>query len=266
MLLLWILLMIVAIILEKKRKLSQNISILLLMVSVLVPGVIFAASPNPVIPIQMITVGIKTHQPLSTILPMVMILILLLLTSLFFGRIFCSYACPLGSFQELISKIFFKSKAKKKPSIPTLSVNGKLPNIIRFVFFLFFIASGLLWGTAIIQYLNPFTGFQIFRNPVFPIVIIPFIEIVIIGILSLFIYRPWCRFLCPFGFLASFTAKFGIYKLHRTDSCTDCKLCEKICPTDEAKAADDKSECYLCNRCVEICPVNAITFGKKNQK
>jgi ferredoxin-type protein NapH len=258
----WILIMGMALVLEKKQLLSQKISIIMLCIAFFIPGIIFAATPNPVFPIQMIIVGIKTGQPLSAIIPMVMILFLLLLTSIFFGRIFCGYACPLGGLQELLSKIFFKSTLKEMESSKTIKLNSKLTMIVRSIFFIIFIGSGLLWGASIIPYLNPFIGFQIFKNPVFPMVIIPFLEIIIIGIASVLIYRPWCRLFCPFGFLVSLTARIGVFKLHRNEKCTECQMCEKICPTNEAKRGDKKGECYLCNRCVQICPVDAIKFRK----
>ena len=47
-----------------------------------------------------------------------------------------------------------------------------------------------------------------------------------------------------------------------TDKCTDCGLCEKICPSHAAYRDNPKTECYYCNRCVEICPENAIKYGK----
>jgi NAD-dependent dihydropyrimidine dehydrogenase PreA subunit len=52
-------------------------------------------------------------------------------------------------------------------------------------------------------------------------------------------------------------------KYHRTDDCTECGLCEKICPTQEAGVGSKKNECYFCNRCIEICPSNAIKFSKQ---
>lgn len=46
--------------------------------------------------------------------------------------------------------------------------------------------------------------------------------------LSSYIYRPWCRILCPFGALVSLTSRFSRYKLRRTESCTNCGSCENI--------------------------------------
>ncbi len=81
------------------------------------------------------------------------------------------------------------------------------------------------------------------------------------GITSVFIYRPWCRFLCPFGAVSCFCSNFALTVYVRTEDCTECKLCEKICPTQEAFSDSKKGECYYCNRCVEICPEDAIRLN-----
>ncbi|MHA1207543.1 MAG: 4Fe-4S binding protein, partial [Candidatus Hodarchaeales archaeon] len=106
---------------------------------------------------------------------------------------------------------------------------------------------------------NPFSGFSYLKSFEI-IVLVPFLSLLIIGILSIFLYRPWCRFLCPFGAGSGFLGQFSSVKYRRTDACTDCGLCERVCPTQEAAADSKKGECYYCNRCIEICPHDAITF------
>jgi formate hydrogenlyase subunit 6/NADH:ubiquinone oxidoreductase subunit I len=49
----------------------------------------------------------------------------------------------------------------------------------------------------------------------------------------------------------------------RTGDCTECELCEKVCPTQEAFRDSKKAECYFCGRCVDICPVNAIKLERR---
>jgi Fe-S-cluster-containing hydrogenase component 2 len=72
-------------------------------------------------------------------------------------------------------------------------------------------------------------------------------------IASTFIYRPFCRYICPFGAIASLVGRFSPFKIRRTDACLDCGICEKICPTLEAYRESNKGECYLCYRCIEFC-------------
>ena len=259
----WLLVMVVTLILLYKKKLTQIASIIILTIVFIVTGIIFGAQPNPVLPFQNLIMRIKMAENLLLILRSFNIIAILLLTTFFFGRIFCGYACALGAIQELMSKFKFKSNLKDQKNKKTIALNPKITFYIRISYFIIFMVSGIVWGLAVVQYLNVFEGFKIIKNPGFPIIGIPAILIGIIIISSIFIYRPWCRLLCPFGALADLTSRVSMFKLRRTDACNDCELCEKICPTQEAERDAHKGECYLCNRCVEICPQNAIEFKRK---
>jgi ferredoxin len=70
---------------------------------------------------------------------------------------------------------------------------------------------------------------------------------------SIFIYRPYCRFFCPFGALAFLFGKVSPLKIRRTPYCTECGICEKICPTLEGFDISEKGECYYCYRCIDFC-------------
>ena len=162
--------------------------------------------------------------------------------------------------QELLSKINFKSDVKgQKSNKYHFEVSSRHSRRIRWIFvgLLFFLASIL--GLSIFPSFNPFSGFSYLQTFEI-IVLVPFIVLLVIGILSIFIYRPWCRFLCPFGAGSDILARRSAIKYIRTEECTDCGLCEKVCPTQEAAADSKKGECYYCNRCIEICPHNAIIF------
>lgn len=259
----WLLAMVVSLILLSKKKLTKTASIIILGIAFIVSGIIAGAQPNPVLPFQNVVMRIEMGDTLLLILRSFNITAILLLTTFFFGRIFCGYACPLGAIQELMSKFQFNSNLKDQKNKKTIALNPKITFYIRISYFIIFMVSGIVWGLAVVQYLNVFEGFKIIKNPGFPIIGIPAILIGIIIISSIFIYRPWCRLLCPFGALADLTSRVSLFKLRRTDACNDCGLCEKICPTQEAERDAHKGECYLCNRCVEICPQNAIEFKRK---
>ncbi|MDD1715721.1 MAG: 4Fe-4S binding protein, partial [Methanolinea sp.] len=81
--------------------------------------------------------------------------------------------------------------------------------------------------------------------------------------LSVVLYRPVCRGICPFGLLFSIPAHFSRYRLIGTRECIRCKKCEKACPTHAAGPDTSKRECYLCARCTAACPVRgALVYGK----
>jgi polyferredoxin len=264
MFLLWIVVSIVALVLINKGKLNKKFSLIIYTVVVVLGGVILSSVPNAVLPIQTILSAIGVSGPIIiTILPMIMMLIILLLTVLLFGRIFCGFACPLGALQEIISKINFKSNIKKQKAAKyKIDVSRKVATIIRWIFFGVIIVLAIFWSFSVLQIINPFTGFKIFTNPLLPLVLIPGISLILVAIVSFFVYRPLCRLFCPFGALASVIGRFSLYNYVRTEDCNECGLCEKICPTHQAGRDSKKNECYYCNRCIDVCPQDAIKLGK----
>jgi len=264
MFILWALLITVFTVLLVKDKISTKGSIVLYLISIVVGGLILGGIPNAVMPIQVILATIGANNQIVSIIPMIIILSLLLLTSLFVGRIFCGYACPVGALQELISKLQFKSNVKKQKNVKyTIDLPYNVARIIRWAFFILVSILAIVWSFALLQLINPFLGFSFFTNPLAIALIIPLVTFSIIALLSIFIYRPWCRLFCPFGAFSSVISRASLFKLQRTEACTECGLCETICPTNEASENSSKAECYFCYRCIEVCPENAIKFKKK---
>ena len=123
-----------------------------------------------------------------------------------------------------------------------------------------------VWGILALFNLGGSFGLHIINHDQGLIGILCILGLVVLGVIlvaSVFTYRPWCRLLCPFGTMAWLTSRFSRFKIRRNENCTDCKLCEKICPTSEAFTESTKAECYLCNLCVDNCPANALEYTKK---
>ncbi|MDO4571777.1 MAG: 4Fe-4S binding protein [Clostridia bacterium] len=87
--------------------------------------------------------------------------------------------------------------------------------------------------------------------------------------LSVCLYRPFCKYLCPLGAAYALFNRVSLYQL-RVDgeSCTRCGRCKSVCrmgvdPVRNAASA----ECIRCGDCVKTCPQAAIRAGfcaKKN--
>ncbi len=263
MFLLWIVVSIVTLLLIYKRKLNKTYSYIIYAIVVVLGGVILGAVPNLALSIQTLLPAIGVGAPIIVILPMIIILTILLLTIFLFGRILCGFACPVGSLQELISKIMFKSNIKKQNNVKyKIDISLKTATIIRWIFFGVITVLAIFWSFLLLQIINPFTGFNFFTNPLAPLLLIPGITLISVIIASVFVYRPWCRLFCPFGALGSLVGRFTQFKYIRTEDCNDCGLCEKICPTHQAERDSKKRECYYCNRCVTVCSQDAIKLGK----
>lgn len=154
--------------------------------------------------------------------------ILPLLVTLFFGRTFCAGACPLGAIQDLvvINPIRLPKWLNK-----TL---GLIPY--------FYLALAVLFAATgtdfIICRYDPFVG--IFRmDAKFHMVILG----VAFLLMGMFVARPYCRFLCPYGVLLSWMSRFSKWHLSITPSkCIQCKLCAHSCPFDAIDFPTDEKE------------------------
>jgi len=256
----WIISIVLALILIDTKKLKGKVSILIYSIIVLYAGIFLGGIPNVSIPIERTLNALSVRGDLSDLLHAYAIFGLIIGSSVLFGRIFCGYACPLGAFQELLSKINFKSDIKgQKQNRFHYNFAFRYATKVRWISLglMFFLSS--VFSLSILPIINPFSGFSYLQSFEI-IVLIPFLVLSLFGILSIFLYRPWCRFFCPFGAGSDFLARHSAIKYLRTEACTQCGLCEKICPTQEAAADSKKGECYYCNRCIEICPHDAIIF------
>jgi len=93
--------------------------------------------------------------------------------------------------------------------------------------------------------------------------------LVLIVLTSIFIYRPFCKYICPLGAIYSLFNKFSFYQMHVDQSkCNGCKLCEKKCKMNvEITKNINSPECIRCGECKDVCKQGAITSGfcvKKN--
>lgn len=141
-----------------------------------------------------------------------------LIFTLFFGRTFCAGVCPFGAMQDLVS---FKPQ---KPGTRLSAVLGLIPYIYLGLAVLY-AATG---SDFIICRYDPFVG--IFR---FDASFGMFIFAGTLLVSGIFIARPYCRFLCPYGVLLNWTSRFSWKHLTITPStCIQCRLCEDSCPYD----------------------------------
>ncbi|MEI7896528.1 MAG: 4Fe-4S binding protein [bacterium] len=167
--------------------------------------------------LQNITLAIANNAyvvPLSALA----FFILPLMFTLFFGRTFCSGVCPFGAMQDLVS---FKPQ---KLGIRLNTVLGLIP-------YLYFGLAVLYAATGtdfIICRYDPFVG--IFRLNASSGMFL-FAGILLVS--GVFIARPYCRFLCPYGVLLNWVSRFSWKHLAITPTtCIQCRLCEDSCPYD----------------------------------
>ncbi len=157
-------------------------------------------------------------------LPALLFFIIPLIFALLYGRVFCSGVCPLGAIQELT--------ALKPVKLPrTLEV------ILASVPFIY-LGMTVLFSATNSQFLicryDPFIG--IFRLDA-PYTMTIFAALLILA--GMFLNRPYCRFLCPYGALLNvFSRSAGKHLTITPAGCTNCRLCEQACPYDAIIPSD----------------------------
>lgn len=138
--------------------------------------------------------------------------------AMFFGRTFCAGVCPLGAIQD----IFALRPISLKPWIRYLL------GIIPFLYLGLAILFSATGSDFIICRYDPFVGF--FRHNGSSFMFLIGGMLLIVGI---FIARPYCRFLCPYGVLLNMVSRFSNRHVSiAPTTCINCKLCENACPFD----------------------------------
>lgn len=192
------------------------------------------------------------------------------------GRMVCGFLCPFGLFQDLLYKIP-THKIRKLPGekflikikylvflvfvilLPALFINGD-PYFCKYI-----CPQGILEGGIPLSLVNP--GIRSALGWLFKWKLMILILVII---MSIFIYRPFCKYLCPLGAFYSLFNKISLYR-YKVDkkTCIDCGLCKKKCPMNEDPSRDPNGmECIRCGKCIDICPVDAIEriFIKNGEK
>ena len=149
-------------------------------------------------------------------LAVIVFFVLPLTFTLFFGRTFCASVCPLGAMQELVL-----IRPLRLPAWLCHAL-GLLP-VVYLALAVLFAATG---SAYIICRYDPFVALFRLNGPA---------GMLILGgsflVISLFVGRPYCRFLCPYGLLLGWASKLSWRRITITpDECIQCRLCENSCP------------------------------------
>ncbi len=138
--------------------------------------------------------------------------------TLFVGRTFCAGACPLGAIQDVV--------IMKPISLPKWL--NKTLGLIPYLYLSLAVLFAATGTDFIICRYDPFVG--IFRMDAKFHMVVLGIAFLLMG---MFVARPYCRFLCPYGVLLSWMSRFSRRHMTITPSkCIQCKLCASSCPFD----------------------------------
>ena len=228
----------------------------------------------------------------------VIVAILILLT-LLFGRVYCSVICPLGIMQDIISWIHGKTKKKNRFRFSWSPAR----NWLRYTVLVLFIAGLALGAHSIAVMIAPYSAYgRIAGNLFAPLYqwgnnalawiaeragsyafysvdvwiksistfIITAVTFVIIGILSWKHGRTWCNTICPVGTVLGFFSRFSLLApVIDTEKCRNCGLCGKQCKASCINMKEhqiDYSRCVACMDCIDTCKDGAISYARRKRR
>ena len=198
----------------------------------------------------------------------------------FMGRFVCGWLCPFGLFQDLLHKIPFPFKVRRAPG-------GRWLRYLSYVILAVFVVLLPLTVVNVVGMGDPWFCKWICPSGTLlggiPLVLgspglrsaIGFLfnwkmaVLLFVTLLSIIIYRPFCRYLCPLGAIYGCFNRVSLYR-YRVDQekCIRCQKCRRACKMDiPVYETPNSAECIRCGACKKACPVHAIdtTFSELYQ-
>ncbi len=217
--------------------------------------------------------------------------VLWLLVTFVFGRVYCSTVCPMGALMDVLSRLAGRGKAGREYHYQPPS--GKT----RIVILVLTVIAVLAGAELLYLLVAPGTAYhRIAQNVGVPVVDavgnvvagvgeatgwweLPTVKILVasssglvIAVLTLAVViwfanksgRSLCNTVCPVGTLLGVVSRHSMFHFDiDTDLCTQCRACEHVCKASCIDLVDhvvDDSRCVGCFNCVNMCPNNAMRY------
>jgi len=190
-----------------------------------------------------------------------------------FGRFICGYVCPMGLLQDLLYRI----------KTPKLVLRLRFSRYIKYIILAVFVAllpvianeffglgqpwfckyicpSGTIFGALPLLLVNNFL-----RGLIGAQFILKLIIAIGIVLTAVFIFRIYCRVLCPLGAIYALFNKISILRMDcDREKCRSCGNCSRECQLTLTPAVQPNDpECVRCGKCVTACPNKALTSSCK---
>jgi len=221
-------------------------------------------------------VGIATAITTHTVYRGLLWGLVILIPTLFLGRIFCNWICPFGILHHFIGWVFNRRNAKEK-----IESNRYRPLFALKYYILIGFLAAAVFGCLQIGLLDPIVFlYRAFTIGVLPVGSMPTQSLFgdyamhanawVVGFLFLFfvsmnwvIPRFFCRAVCPVGALLGALSRYAFWRIERDpDKCVNCDLCLQSCEgASDPHRQLRMSECFVCFNCIEDCPHEALRFA-----
>ncbi|MEW6335139.1 MAG: 4Fe-4S binding protein [Thermodesulfobacteriota bacterium] len=255
---LWVLFLATVFVLMRRKKITAGIRKVLYLSAIVAFGILLGSDPSPM---GTVKDAIALYGSKGVIFPPRMIaLTVFLLLVVIANKFICSWGCQLGTLQDLIFRLN-RDKGDRKGIVRQYRPPFHWTNGIRIAFFLIFTWAAFAWAADLIETIDPF---RIYKPATIGLAAGIFIGFILTA--SLFVYRPWCHFFCPFGLVGWFLEKISLFKIVvHNETCIGCRACEKACPSTVMGAIlmQDRTvpDCFACGTCIEVCPTDSIRLA-----
>jgi len=195
-----------------------------------------------------------------------------------FGRLVCGWLCPFGLLQDLLHKIKLPKRWKRLRTLP----GERYLRYLRYFFLGIFViilpltvlnafGQGSPWFCSWVCPSGTLSGLLLIAgNPTLRGAVgflFAWKNVILSGILvlSIFLWRPFCRYICPLGAVYGWFNPIALYRFKiDTAACTKCNICRKVCKLDIPVYKNPNSvDCVRCQACIDACPHHAILHGKE---
>ena len=189
-----------------------------------------------------------------------------------FGRFICGWLCPFGLLQDLLHKIPVFQKRKQLPGHSILKY-GKYVVLFGLVIIgSSFVFSGFAKVPAFCKYLCPSGTFmgalplltmnEQLQMQIGGLFYWKLLILIVLVILSVKVYRPFCQYLCPLGAIYGWFNRFSLVQIKwQKEACTSCMACKKACPVDlPPEKISVSTECIKCGKCIDACNKSCLSL------
>lgn len=186
------------------------------------------------------TINLGSSMILSD-LPLLLIVVFTLVTTVIWGRVFCSSLCPFGALQDILTCIVPRRWQRTVPAF----IHDKALYLKYAILALIVIMAIAQSDISIFQYFEPFGTLFFYSTS-----ILLWSILLLILLASAEVKRFYCRYVCPLGATLGVLSLVSLRRIKRVAQCTVCKVCEHACPTSAIRNHNvDFKECVRGDIC-----------------
>lgn len=222
------------------------------------------------------------------------VVVVLVVLTLIFGRIYCSVICPLGIMQDMFGWLGKKAKRNRYRYSRPMS-------LLRYVMLGLMVVAVLAGIGAFVALLAPYSAFgRIAQSLLAPVwlwgnnllagwaeshesyafytvdvwlkgsatLAVAVVTVAVLAFLAWRNGRTYCNTICPVGTVLGFLSRYSLLRpVIDTSKCNGCGLCARNCKASCINSKEhiiDYSRCVVCFDCVDKCRQGAISYKRRH--